>query len=139
MPAKQVQRLSDLVPDERNANRGTPRGNAMIELSLRTCGAGRSILIDKNNRVIAGNKTVENAGLIEINLDWDAEIIAAFESEGVDLSAMFTDAELETLVNGAEEGSQIAEAPEEFQSVGDELCTDFLCPKCGYEWSGKPK
>lgn len=34
----------------------------MIEASLRQYGAGRSILIDKHGRIIAGNKTAENAG-----------------------------------------------------------------------------
>lgn len=53
--------LDHLVPDDRNFNRGTEFGNAMIEKSLRKLGAGRSIVLDKNNRIISGNKTVENA------------------------------------------------------------------------------
>ena len=57
-------RISALLPDQNNANRGTPRGAGIIEESLRLHGAGRSILIDKNNRIIAGNKTAENAGQI---------------------------------------------------------------------------
>ena len=36
----------------------------MIENSLRNFGAGRSILLDQNGKIIAGNKTVENAGAI---------------------------------------------------------------------------
>ena len=39
-------KLKDLTPDSRNANKGTPRGNQMIEDSLRQYGAGRSILLD---------------------------------------------------------------------------------------------
>jgi hypothetical protein len=57
-------KLKDLTPDTRNANKGTPRGQQMIEDSLRNYGAGRSILVDKNLRIIAGNKTAENAGSI---------------------------------------------------------------------------
>ena len=57
-------RLADLKPDEKNANKGTPRGNQMIEDSLRRYGAGRSILLDKHGNIIAGNKTAENAGAI---------------------------------------------------------------------------
>lgn len=53
--------LDHLVPDDKNFNRGTEFGNAMIEKSLRRLGAGRSIVLDKNDRIIAGNKTVENA------------------------------------------------------------------------------
>lgn len=59
MPTKR--RLTEFVPDDRNANRGTPRGAAMIEDSLREFGAGRSILVDRNNRIIAGNKTHQEA------------------------------------------------------------------------------
>jgi len=57
-------KLKDLTPDTRNANKGTPQGQQMIEDSLRNYGAGRSILVDKNLRIIAGNKTAENAGSI---------------------------------------------------------------------------
>ena len=57
-------KLSDLTPDSRNANKGTPRGNQMIEDSLRQYGAGRSILLDKHGAIIAGNKTAENCGAI---------------------------------------------------------------------------
>ena len=57
-------KLSDLVPDDKNANRGTERGSSALEHSLRNFGAGRSILVDKNDRIIAGNKTAEAAGSI---------------------------------------------------------------------------
>lgn len=52
---------SRLQPDRRNANRGTARGRALLEDSLRRYGAGRSILADKHGNVIAGNKTLESA------------------------------------------------------------------------------
>ena len=54
-------KLSQLVPDPHNANKGTERGRYMIEHSLQKLGAGRSLLVDKNNVVIAGNKTLESA------------------------------------------------------------------------------
>jgi len=57
-------KLSDLTPDARNANKGTARGSAMIRASLRDYGAGRSVLLDKHGAIIAGNKTVENAGAL---------------------------------------------------------------------------
>lgn len=59
--------LDHLVPDDKNFNRGTEFGNAMIERSLRKLGAGRSIVLDKNNRIIAGNKTVENAASVGLD------------------------------------------------------------------------
>jgi len=63
---KEIQKISDLTPDDKNYNRGTEFGGAIIEKSLRRLGAGRSILLDKKGRIIAGNKTVENAAQVGI-------------------------------------------------------------------------
>jgi hypothetical protein len=54
-------KLTDLQPDNRNANRGTKRGRDAVARSLKDYGAGRSVLIDRDGRIIAGNKTVEQA------------------------------------------------------------------------------
>lgn len=64
MSKNQNIKIADLIPDDKNYNRGNEYGNSLIEKSLKKLGAGRSILIDKNNRIIAGNKTIENAGAI---------------------------------------------------------------------------
>src|SRR5260370_14201147 len=53
--------LDDLKFDAQNANKGSARGKKMLKNSLRKYGAGRSILIDADNTVIAGNKTLEAA------------------------------------------------------------------------------
>ena len=58
---KDIQTLDDLTPDDRNANKGTPRGQYMVQHSLEQYGAGRSILVDKNGKIIAGNKTTQAA------------------------------------------------------------------------------
>ena len=63
-PALSHKKLSELTADARNANKGTARGAAMIRASLRDYGAGRSVLLDRNGAIIAGNKTVENAGAL---------------------------------------------------------------------------
>lgn len=60
MKIKKAQ-LTDFIPDENNANKGTERGQKMLQESLREDGAARSIVVDANNNVIAGNKTLENA------------------------------------------------------------------------------
>lgn len=62
--SREIKHLSDLLPDEANANRGTERGLGMLEASLRAYGAGRSVLLDRNGRIIAGNKTVEQAAAL---------------------------------------------------------------------------
>jgi len=75
-------KLKDLIPDNKNFNKGTEYGNSLIEKSLRKFGAGRSILIDKNNRIIAGNKTIENAAAIGLE---DLQIV---ESDGTKIIAV---------------------------------------------------
>ena len=60
--------LTDLTPDPKNANRGTARGRAALATSLTTHGAGRSVLIDRAGRVIAGNKTVEQARALGLTI-----------------------------------------------------------------------
>src|ERR1017187_6346210 len=54
--------LKSLKPDPVNANRGTERGSGLLEKSLRKYGAARSIVLDKNGVIMAGNKTWEQAG-----------------------------------------------------------------------------
>lgn len=61
---KHLKSITDLEPDPNNANKGTERGVGMLEKSLRTYGTGRSILADRNGRVIAGNKTLEQAAAL---------------------------------------------------------------------------
>lgn len=56
---KSVSRISDLTPDRNNANKGTERGQYMIETSLRKVGPGKGPAIDRNGKIIAGNKTIE--------------------------------------------------------------------------------
>ncbi len=66
-PKVETIKLVDLRPDDGNANRGTERGTYMLRRSLEKLGAGRSILLDKNGRIIAGNKTAESAA--DVGLD----------------------------------------------------------------------
>ena len=68
-------------PDVKNANRGTERGRYMVEASLRETGAGRSILLDKDGRIIAGNKTFEAAS--DIGLP-----VRVVETDGTELVAV---------------------------------------------------
>src|SRR3990167_6269070 len=53
--------LKDLPPDPRNARRHTPRNVGMIVDALQHVGAARSIVIDEDGVILAGNATVEAA------------------------------------------------------------------------------
>ena len=81
--------ITQLVLDEKNANKGTKRGRELLEQSLRNYGAGRAVLVDRNNRVIAGNKTVEAAramGLKNIAvIESDGNVLVAVQRADLDL------------------------------------------------------
>ena len=56
--------INELKFDDKNFNKHTEYGMSLLEKSLRENGAGRSILIDKDNNIIAGNGIVEAAGSV---------------------------------------------------------------------------
>ncbi len=75
-------KIDDLKFDDKNFNRHTSFGMSLLEKSLRENGAGRSILIDKNNNIIAGNGVVEVAG--QVGLD-NVKIV---ETDGTEIIAV---------------------------------------------------
>lgn len=84
-------KVSDLTFDDKNFNKHTEYGMSLIEKSLRNNGAGRSILIDKNNRIIAGNGVVETAsqiGLEDVQIvETDGTKIIAVKRTDIDLDS----------------------------------------------------
>lgn len=182
---KEITTIKDLIPDDLNANLGSQRGRVMIETSLKKHGAGRSVLVDKNGKLIAGNKTAEAAGGIgldgvivvqsdgkklvvvqrtdldldenpearelgvldnrtsEISLHWDAAALLRMQANGVDLSAAFFSGEIDAISSLNEQNSinqfQEPPSPEEFPAYDENINTNLQCPKCSYEWSGKPQ
>jgi hypothetical protein len=70
--------IKDLVPDSKNRRKHTPRNVGMIVEALHKVGAGRSIVIDENNEVLAGNATIEAAGEAGIT---DLKVVEAKGSE----------------------------------------------------------
>lgn len=53
--------LKDLKHDHKNARKRTDRSASLIKESLERYGAARSIVIDEENRILAGNGTIEGA------------------------------------------------------------------------------
>ena len=60
-PAAALTRLADLVPDPSNRRRHTPRNLGMVADALREVGAARSIVIDEDDVILAGNGVTEAA------------------------------------------------------------------------------
>lgn len=136
-------KITDYQPDPSNPNAHSERGVQMLGDSLSTVGLGRSIVVDKNGIVLAGNSTQERAvdqgfeDAIEIESDgtrlivvkrtdldltndpeqkarkltfydnragelgirWDLEQLQQHVDEGVDLSKLFTEGELQHLLS----------------------------------------
>ena len=74
--------IGNLSPDRRNARKRTDRSAALIAESLREFGAARSIVIDEDGRILAGNGTVEGAKAAGI------EKVRVIEADGDELIAV---------------------------------------------------
>ena len=91
--AKEITRISDLVPDANNYNKGTEFGSGLIAKSIQKNGLGRSLLLDKHGKVIAGNKTLEGTVAAGFN---DEDIIVV-KTDGTKLVVVQrTDLDLDT-------------------------------------------
>ena len=66
-PFMSEMKLSDLQQDSRNANKGSARGQQMIETSLQKYGAGRSIVLSKEGVILCGNHTAEAAATVGLD------------------------------------------------------------------------
>lgn len=88
---QEVIEASQLVQDEKNINKGTDKGRSLLCKSLDELGAGRSILIDRNNNIIAGNKTAEQYGLQGgkkvVVVETDGETLVAVRRTDIDIDS----------------------------------------------------
>jgi DNA modification methylase len=82
-------KISELIPDANNANLGTERGRYMLEKSIQDLGFGRSLVLDKHGRIIAGNKSHEVAGAVGLSdvlvIETDGTQIIAVQRTDLDL------------------------------------------------------
>jgi DNA modification methylase len=77
-----VTSVKDLKSDHKNARRRTDRSASLIAESLKRFGAARSIVIDEDGRILAGNGTVEGARKAGIDK------LRIIEAEGDELIAV---------------------------------------------------
>ena len=153
---KAVHHIKDLQPDKRNYRKHTPKNIGLITDSLHAVGAARSIVIDEDNNILAGNATIEaaaEAGITKVRVVKanGHEIIAvqrtgltvkqkkelavydnkaAEEADGWEAGLLAEDFDVDELLKmGFESGD--FELPEEAEAAGPSLIT---CPKCGNEF-----
>jgi ParB-like chromosome segregation protein Spo0J len=158
--------VADLRPMEGNPRRGQVE---VIAESLRVNGQYRPIVVNagsvtgRRNEVLAGNHTMlaarqlgwESLDVFLVDVDEDsARRIVAVDNRSADLGSYdsqllrdllesldeldgtgYSDADLKALTKLTSDPSP----PDDFPSFDDDLETAYCCPKCGYEWSGKPK
>lgn len=87
----EVVNIDDLIQDDHNFNKGNEQGAQLLERSFRECGAGRSVLIDKDNRLVGGNKAQKGfkaAGKKKVIIvDSDADTLVAVRRKDVSLDS----------------------------------------------------
>jgi ParB-like chromosome segregation protein Spo0J len=85
--------------------------------------------------LVADNETRRGAEPDDAEL---AVLLDELQQADFDIAAMgFDEAEYDALLDGLT--PQEVDAPEGFGEYDEDIETDYCCPKCGYEWSGKPK
>lgn len=108
--------IDKLVPDDKNFNKGTEYGKQLLGKSFAQFGAGRSILLDKNNRIIAGNKATEEYG------EQGGEKVIVVETDGTTLVAVKrTDIDLDS-----KRGRELALADNATQKADLEWATEVV-------------
>jgi len=125
MDKEQIIDIQDLQQDSKNFNAGTEEGQQLMEKSFSELGAGRSILIDKNGNIIAGNKSQKAAIAAGIKK------VRVIETTGDELVAVKrTDIDINTekgrkmaLADNATQVMNLAWDEVQLQTVVDELPT----------------
>ena len=82
MAEEKIIDISQIRHDKRNFNKGTDEGKEMMEKSFKEHGAGRSILLDKDGNIIAGNKSTSAARKAGIKK------VRVIETDGTELIAV---------------------------------------------------
>ena len=120
--------VSDLIPDNKNFNKGNEFGESLIEKSFSKFGAGRSILIDKNNRIIAGNKSTqkfaEGGGEKIVVIETDGNTLVAVKRTDIDLDTP-EGRELALADNATAKANIVFDAELIEAEVGEAVCEEW--------------
>lgn len=165
-PADAVERrpVASLVLYAKNARVHSPAQVSQIAASITEWGFTNPVLIDDKGILIAGHGRVlaaQQLGLNDVpvmvaagwskaqiaayrladnklamNATWDDEALrlelAELSADGFDLDLTgFSDPEVNLLLNG-----DPTAAPDEFGAYDEDIETEHVCPKCGYQFSG---
>lgn len=119
----EVVSVDDLIQDDHNFNKGTEQGQQLIERSFRECGAGRSVFIDKDNRLVGGNKAQKGfkaAGKKRVVIvDSDPDTLVAVRRKDVSLDS--AEGRRMALLDNLTTQVNLAWDPSEIEAVGSEI------------------
>lgn len=83
------------------------------------------------------------AGEAETNVAKMIELLRNFQTDNAGLQAFLGRIaernHLYVMTEADGESLEEIDAPDDFPEFGEDIETEYCCPKCGYEWSGKPK
>ena len=119
----EVVSVDDLIQDDHNFNKGTEEGQQLIERSFRECGAGRSVFIDKDNRLVGGNKAQKGfkaAGKKRVVIvDSDPDTLVAVRRKDVSLDS--AEGRRMALLDNLTTQVNLAWDPSEIEAVSSEI------------------
>ncbi|MGL5361684.1 MAG: ParB N-terminal domain-containing protein [Bosea sp. (in: a-proteobacteria)] len=154
--------ISELIEDDNNANKGTERGKGMLDNSVSQLGIGRGIVVDKNMRIIGGNKTWEAAAQAGIKkvlvVETEGDVLVATKRKDMDLrdkkgnarKMAFADNrvgevnlawDLDVIADYAGMDfvpeyvvPDLSDAPANEEINANNLETEHVCPRCKFEF-----
>lgn len=114
--------------DERNLNRHTEKGKQLVGKSIAELGAGRSVLADRNGKLIAGNLTTEEAlarGVKLIEIETEGDTLVVVKRKDLDLDSTTDNrARKLALADNSTAAVSLDWNWEEIQSVADDFGFD---------------
>ena len=131
MKSKQIEniKVTSLIADDKNFNKGSENGAEMIRKSFQKFGAGRSILLDKNNRIIAGNKSVEFSGIEDVLIvESDGTQLIAVKRTDIDLDSP-QGREMALADNASAKANIVFDAELIEAELGEAVCVEWGMPQ----------
>lgn len=120
---EQVVDIDSLRQDTHNFNRGTDEGQQLMERSFKELGAGRSILLDREGNIIAGNKSQEaarKAGIKRVRIvETTGDELVAVKRTDIDIDS--AEGRRMALLDNLTTQVNLAWDPSEIEAVGSEI------------------
>ncbi len=120
------------------------KGNGRLEAAKRLGWTHvAAVVVDESNveataRAIADNRSSDLAGWNDVVL---GKLLKSMAEDGAKIDDLGWSADELRLAIGSADGSLSREpqSPQSFREVDEGIEVEYKCPRCSYEWSGKPK